>query len=54
MKHGNGPNKTVQVENIGGPLSANLHKPNGKGPSPQRKRQYPPRSGGVKTLTYKL
>jgi hypothetical protein len=55
MKHGNGPNKTVQVENIGGPVSAPPYlKPNGKGPSPQRKRQYPPRSGGVKTLTYKL
>ena len=26
MKHGNGPNKTVQVENIGGPVSAPPHR----------------------------
>ena len=26
MKHGNGPNKTVQVENIGGPVSAPAHR----------------------------
>lgn len=54
MKHGNGPNKTVQVENIGGPLSANLHKPNGKGPTPQRKKQNQSSGGNIKTLVYKL
>jgi hypothetical protein len=26
MKHGNGPNRTVQVENIGGPVSAPPHR----------------------------
>jgi len=55
MKHGNGPNKTVQVENIGGPVSAPPHlKPNGKGPTPQRKKQNKASGGNIKTLVYKL